>query len=259
MKEIRLGADLALYVANPGEARLLYQDIFIDRSYLKFGLTLAPRSTIVDVGANIGLFTLFAHFEAPGGKIIAVEPVPHLVDVLKANIQRHCVDAIVINRCLSDRVGKGSLIHYLDNSALSGLHANIDAEQLLAKKILRNRYPDLSAAMVDGLLAAKFRHETIECETTTLSNVIHQHQIERIDLLKIDVEKAEMDVLMGILATDWPRIQSIVLEVHDIDGRVESVVRLLKTHGFAVEAVQNQPFAGTELFDLYASRLPLQR
>ena len=48
-----------------------------------------------------------------------------------------------------------------------------------------------------------------------LSDIIRENQIHRIDLLKIDAEKAEMDIIKGIEAHDWPKIKQIVLEIHD--------------------------------------------
>ena len=41
---------------------------------------------------------------------------------------------------------------------------------------------------------------------TTVSALMAQHDLDRIDLLKIDVEGAELDVLRGIRPEDWPRI-----------------------------------------------------
>jgi thioesterase domain-containing protein/acyl carrier protein len=64
--------------------------------------------------------------------------------------------------------------------------------------------------------------------------VVRERAIERIDLLKINVEKSEMDVLAGIAEEDWPRIRQVAMEVHDIDGRLARVQRLLSDHGFAV-------------------------
>src|SRR5262249_60403938 len=62
--------------------------------------------------------------------------------------------------------------------------------------------------------------EHVECPMRTVSEIIREQQVPHIDLLKVDVEKAELDVLEGIEATDWPRIRQVVVEVHDLDGRL---------------------------------------
>ena len=48
--------------------------------------------------------------------------------------------------------------------------------------------------------------DTQRCAMTTVSALMAQHDLESIDLLKIDVEGAELDVLHGIRPEDWPRI-----------------------------------------------------
>ena len=80
-------------------------------------------------------------------------------------------------------------------------------------------------------------------------------QIARIDLLKIDCEGAEWEVLMGIQAADWPKIQQVVVEVHDHDGRAEQVRALLQGHGFSrITAEQEKALEGTELINMFAVR-----
>ena len=48
------------------------------------------------------------------------------------------------------------------------------------------------------------------CALCTLSEVMAQQCLERVDLLKIDVEGAELDVLRGVQPADWPRIQQVL-------------------------------------------------
>ena len=47
------------------------------------------------------------------------------------------------------------------------------------------------------------------CAMTTVSALIGEHSLERVDLLKIDVEGAELDVLRGIDQKDWPTIRQV--------------------------------------------------
>jgi hypothetical protein len=100
-----------------------------------------------------------------------------------------------------------------------------------------------------------FKHETVACQLRTASEVIRTEQISQIDLLKIDVEKGEWDVLLGIDDEDWNKIQQIVIEVHEIDNRLEKISRLLNDHGLNRLTVEQAPlFAGTHIFNLYGRR-----
>ena len=80
--------------------------------------------------------------------------------------------------------------------------------------------------------------------------------LEQVDMLKIDVERAELAVLHGIADSDWPKIRQIVVEVHDIDGRLAEVKGLLTEHaGFQVTAVeQDINLRGSTLYNIYAIR-----
>ena len=61
-------------------------------------------------------------------------------------------------------------------------------------------------AVTEETSAKNLRIERFACQLKTLSEVIRESQVERIDLLKVDVEKSELDVLAGIDEDDWPKI-----------------------------------------------------
>ena len=89
----------------------------------------------------------------------------------------------------------------------------------------------------------------------TLSEVIREQDVDRIDLLKIDAEKSELEVLEGIQAEDWGLIRQVVVEVHDAAGRLAHVTALLRQHGYQVTIEQDAALAATDLYNVYARRL----
>ena len=95
-----------------------------------------------------------------------------------------------------------------------------------------------------------------ECAMTTVSDIMQDHSLSEIDLLKIDVERAELDVLLGISKTDWRLISQVVLEVHDVQGRLEHVLHMLKdTAGFtSVTVTQDETLTGSTLYNVYCNR-----
>jgi hypothetical protein len=68
------------------------------------------------------------------------------------------------------------------------------------------------------------------------------------------VQKSELDVLRGIDEIDWPKIEQIVMEVHDIEDRLSHIVSLLRGHGYHVLAEQDELYQGSVLYNLYATR-----
>lgn len=95
-----------------------------------------------------------------------------------------------------------------------------------------------------------------ECAMTTVSNIVQDHCLSKIDLLKIDVERAELDVLSGISNADWGLISQVALEVHDMQGRLEQILELLKdTAGFtSVTVTQDETLTGSTLYNVYCNR-----
>jgi hypothetical protein len=64
-----------------------------------------------------------------------------------------------------------------------------------------------------------------------------------------------LDVLLGIEQQDWQKIKQVVIEIHDVDGRVEKITALLKEHGLSQITVDQEPiFKGSNIFNLYALR-----
>jgi hypothetical protein len=109
-------------------------------------------------------------------------------------------------------------------------------------------------ALFDEMVAERLTSEHIVCQFRTLSEVMHEQGIERIDLLKIDAEKSESDVLAGIREDDWQKIRQIVVEVHDIDGRLEQIRALLEHHGYHLTIQQEAVLKDTSLHSIYAVR-----
>ncbi|HKV09944.1 MAG TPA: amino acid adenylation domain-containing protein [Thermoanaerobaculia bacterium] len=99
----------------------------------------------------------------------------------------------------------------------------------------------------------------MEVRLRRLSGVIRQERVPRIDLLKIDVQRAELDVLHGLDEEHWPLVRQVVLEVHDApgdesEGRVHEIRALLERHGFAVVIEQDELLTGTDRYNVYAVR-----
>lgn len=78
--------------------------------------------------------------------------------------------------------------------------------------------------------------------------------LKTVDLLKIDVERAEMAVLEGVSVEHWPKIRQLVMEVHDLDGSMDTVANLLETKaGFDSCIIeQDKQLKGSTLFNIYA-------
>ncbi|HWM91854.1 MAG TPA: amino acid adenylation domain-containing protein [Thermoanaerobaculia bacterium] len=236
-----------------GETDFLWEEIFADRSYLRHGIGLRDGDCVFDVGANIGLFSLFAGREA-AVRIHAFEPIPPVFETLRVNAALHGLDVRLHDCGLAEQSGSAELTYYPHASLISGRFADAAEEREVVRGFLLGQDAGLSERQIEELLDERLQAERHTCHLRTLSEVIAEEGIERIDLLKVDVEKSELEVLHGLREEDWPRVRQVVVEVHDIEGRLEQALDLLRKHGFEVAVEQDRMLTRTGLYNLYARR-----
>jgi amino acid adenylation domain-containing protein/FkbM family methyltransferase len=255
----RLPNGMALFHQNEHETRALFDEIFVKRSYLQHGIRLPERDCVIDVGANIGLFSLFVHHARPELPVYAFEPARPVFDILRSNAEPHGGAIRVFNCGLADREKTEDFTYYPFYSTQSGLTSLADPEEdaEVIRTVLRNAGERLDVeAEAFGL---GFEAERLESRFERLSDILRREGIERVGLLKIDVQRAELEVLAGIDESDWPRIAQVVVEVHDQlgardSGRVGRVVSLLTDRGFRTTVEQDDLLRGTQRYNVYAVR-----
>jgi FkbM family methyltransferase len=231
-----------MVVAHHGsfQTSILSKEVFEDEVYLKHGIVLEDGDVVFDVGANIGLFTLFARRKCPAAQIYSFEPLPPNFELLRANVTRHNANARLFNYGLSNTATIANFTFYPEAAGLSGRTANSAGDKEDTRAIVNDWIHNaahekeqdlLPQSQLDELLNEYLRAETYDCPVKTLSQVIRELSIEQIDLLKIDVEGSEFDVLSGIQDADWRRIKQIAIEVHS-RSILKRITSLLDTHGF---------------------------
>ena len=151
--------------------RAIYFECYEPRDLELIGPLIPVRGTCVDVGANVGFYTLhMAKRVGARGRVFAFEPDPRNASRLRRNIALNAFDAVVevAETAVSERDGRGTL--HRSDDAHSGW----------------------------GSLAPH-REETtsMEVPTTTLDSFLDARGIDRVDLLKADVEGSEVELLRG--------------------------------------------------------------
>ncbi|MGW5868839.1 FkbM family methyltransferase [Streptomyces sp. NPDC055239] len=209
------------------EMHFIYNEVFVERDYLKHGIRIPHSARVVDVGANVGMFSLFVMRERPDARVLALEPIPDIHQALLKNLSRYgSADVNVVRaalgRCREEQVA------FTYFPALPGNSTRHPEEKQLNKKLVEEQ---IGPEAVDRVLGAV----EVEADVLRLSDVLREWEPEgRIDLLKIDVEGSELEVLEGLDDSDWRRIRQCVIEVQDLEGRLETVVGMLGAQGFTV-------------------------
>ena len=250
-------------IACFGEASALdvYKDVYEDEAYIQQGLSIQPGDVVVDIGANIGLWSLFVMEQVPQVKLIAIEPIPQVFEALEKNIQDHtppeaAVEALNIGLAAQEKNAK--LLFYPRMPQLSSEVA-FDADHYFKSMSgARNVFSKLASWTIAKVWALIHRPQAVTCQLKTFSQVIADLKLDRIDFIKLDAENAEWGVIAGIAEDDWPKIQQMSIEVHtNIPGGqnlVEEITALLQSKGFTVIADLNSRFSPVGVHMLFAKR-----
>jgi amino acid adenylation domain-containing protein/FkbM family methyltransferase len=251
---------MSVFYLNKSETDHMYREIIREQSYIKHGICLKDCTCIFDVGANIGIFSLFVHQQCPDAAVYAFEPIPSAYDILKLNTLLYGIRGKVFQLGISAEEGESEFTYYPNISILSGRYADADDERkavgnYIYEQQLSGEIEDqLSGEQIRELLEERLSDETVYCAVKSLSQVIKENGIKRIDLLKIVAEKSELDVLKGIKEDDWRKIRQLVVEVYNKDGRLTSIGEILENYGFYVTVEKDSSLGDSEFYHIFATR-----
>jgi FkbM family methyltransferase len=245
--------ELQRLLEHPDPPQLWYQldEIVNSRIYLQEGVHVRPGDVVLDVGANIGVAGAYFAAECGAGVVHCFEPVGPVFEQLRRNLG-HFPACVPHPYGISSHSGTASITYYPNAWATSGLYADPPAEREMLTRALLNL--GNSEEDAEQKLRDRFATEELSCELRTLSEALRAESIRRIDLLKVDVEKAELDVLAGIEDHDWPRIRQLVIELALDAERRDEAATAIRDRGFRVAVRQDPTMAGTDIHIVYATR-----
>ncbi len=205
--------------------RLMYElDEYRLRRY-----QLAPGTTIVDIGAHIGWFSLSALAFVERPRVFAYEPFAFNYSLLRRNIELNgATDYHAFQMAVSDTPGAAQF-EFDERLGTASTSGTLVRETLAAPGLgAQSRRPRIGG--VDFTVP-------IEVRCTTLEDLIADNRIETVDLLKIDCEGAEHRILGSARQDTLERIKRISVEADELktgEG-VRSMRQLLADRGYTVE------------------------
>ena len=260
---------IPLHSVNPWEVSFLREEV---GGYFAHGIECPPGATVLDVGANVGVFSAAVYERLNGDvRIFAFEPMPPL----HATLDRNAVE-FFDGRLTALPYGLAAKDEELDFSYFPAAtifssslrdQGNVETERRritasLVEMIRRGgmgpvprRVPVPVLRVFVGRQLRVLRDlETHRVRVRPLSAVLDEQGIDRVDLLKIDVEGAELDVLRGIEDRHWPLIRQAVVEVEHWRENRDTVCEVLATRGFTVEAEQDPVQLAADIGMVFARR-----
>jgi FkbM family methyltransferase len=247
---------------------------------------LQPGDTVFDAGANVGVFALFVAQECRKEfTLYCLEPIPDTYRWLQLNLARYqghtAARITLVNQGLTRLGGEkhaeftyfpkapgNSTMFRAEKEAIFQRLAS-DQPELMKRLVefnpLRLPAPWLTYRLLSPIVSRKLRtiksafraSQTIRCQLTTITAICREHSVQTIDLLKVDVEGAELEVLEGMDDGTWEITRQVVLEVHDVDCRVARIKSLLEAHGLVNIAVVKPNWAevlNLNAYTVYARR-----
>lgn len=203
----RLLSDGSTILHRPDDRKII-EEIFERGSYSR--AVIVDGDVVIDVGAHIGVFSLYAARKTPHGRIIAVEPAPPNLELLRENVRRNGLRNVKVLACaVSDRRGEAKLFSVGD-------HAMYQLETPAA---------DLPFTVA---------------ELRTLDDLFEAEGLSVCHLLKVDAEKSELAVLKGGERT-LRKTRQVIVEACKDDGLHEKVISFLEGLGFACSVEADSP------------------
>ena len=181
----------------------IINEVFIVKEYHKLLRFVKNNAVVIDIGAQIGVFSIFAAKKNKNIKVYSYEPFEKNFNLLKRNISLNGLDNIhIFKQGISGEKGKKELVISQDNTGGHSFY-------------------------IKG-------NNKVEIETITLKDVFEKNKIKTCDFLKIDCEGAEYEILYKTPLKYLKKIKSITLEYHK-NGIVEELQKFLEKSGFNIK------------------------
>lgn len=184
------------------------KEIFDDKEYEHEGIKINPGDIVVDLGANIGIFTAYA-LSKGASKVYAAEPFAKYVNLLEENTKRW-----------SDKI---SIIPYGISSSSGQSKIRIGSD---------------SNTIIDSVFDNYSWDKPQDFETIiniTLSELFKSHSIDKVNFLKFDIEGSEYDAFKGITDKELKRVEKIAIEYHwNYNNQKDEIISRLSKCNFTV-------------------------
>ena len=218
-----------LRISSPPAEPLLhiFCEVWVEQRYILPSWEFAPGGTVIDIGAHVGVFALWAATRAPATRVICLEPSPVCFEYLCANAAACRLDSIVTLHAACGAAGGTRTLYSRGVDALNSLYTR-------------------------DLLGSAF-HALCQVPMLTLDDVFARCSVEACDLLKLDCEGAEYEILFAASPSTLAKVRRVALEYHvglneHGPGELE---QFLSDRGFDV---QRTPLLDPEGGYMYAQR-----
>ena len=204
------------------------KETVVDAFYTRYGMPIQDHWRIIDIGAGIGDFCVYAAYGRPKAAIYAYEPFSESYRLLLKNLRLNAVDNV---KAYQQAVWSSDVLLTLDVSSGEPLQITSNGMDRVSK-----------------------HKDVITVQARSLASIMKEHNLENVNLVKLDCEGAEYEILLQTPAIVLAKIDRIIMEYHDLDSSAnhQTLILFLEKAGFDVSRYDN--FVHNKIGYLFACR-----
>lgn len=200
---------------------MAFVNVWLVEEYKKHGFEIYNDDTVIDIGAHIGLFALYATQFCKSGKIFCFEPIKENYDVLISNIELNEITNIVASNKAVSTDSRTVTIYLNEDQSGHSMHYTS------SKKI--------------------------EVESISLQEIFDVNSIKKCDFMKMDCEGEEYDIMESLPDAYYTKIGKICMEYHLADVKLRTLNDLInRLRKFSFKTIKTE--TTTDMGLLYAHR-----
>jgi FkbM family methyltransferase len=229
------GLKLKIYPGNEIFRALFVRGVYDPNLIIVVNALLKKGSVFIDVGANMGYFSLLAsQVVGKDGKIFALEPSSRDFARLQDNIKTNNLQKIIfpLQLAISDKV--------------SLVNLSIACEERSGLNTMGSEFSSKGTEKV----------EVQEVGSTTIDKFMNRKHIDKVNVLKLDIEGSEVDALRGAVNTIEKCRPAIMLGVNPValnacGSSVDELQKIIKSMNYKIYIIVDDPvFALKEVEDI---------
>ena len=211
--ELRNGIKIKLRVNSTDF--MAFTHVWLLQEYYRYGFEIKDNDVIIDIGAHIGLFTLFSSQFCKNGRIYCFEPVKDNFNMLKSNLKLNNIENVIVaNTAVSSTTGSVT-IYLNEDEAGHSMHVP--------------------------------NQKQIQVESFSLQDIFDSYKLEKCNFLKIDCEGEEYEIINALPTLYFDKIKKMCVEYHFVDTRpqlLENMIQKLKMLSYTIDIRNILPSIG---------------
>ena len=212
-------------VRNKSDAIAFFENYFLKVNNPNKKFEIKNDDIVIDIGAHIGYFTMYAANNANQGTVYSIEPYKESFEILKKNLKLNNITNVKTFNAAISKVTKEITLY-------------IDKNNEIGNSIFRTNNTT----------------ESKKINSFNLDDFVKNNKIEKIDFLKLDCEGAEFEILLNFNKELMKKIKKISAEIHENNNThsLDELVIFLRKNNFEVSTSNMSNDITMKLSMLYA-------